>query len=248
MFDGGIDMPRLETVSRSFFALTLAGLLAGPAAAYQVTTVSEGGTISGKVEFQGLVPTRKVIPTKDRETCGKIRDEPEVTVDSHKGVQDAVVYLKELTKGKAWEKPAKNPELVNKGCEFVPRVQALPVGTSLITLNQDPVMHTIHSFLGKGTVFNVALPIKGQKAEKPLKTEGMVRFECDAHGWMRGYVYVADNPYYAVTAKNGTFSLPEVPPGSYTLVAWQEYAGETDIPVTVEANKVAQVTVELKKK
>src|SRR5207248_1023513 len=83
-------------------------------------------------------------------------------------------------------------------------------------------------------------PIKGQKAEKPLKTEGMVRFECDAHGWMRGYVYVADNPYYAVTAKNGTFSLPEVPPGSYTLVAWQEYAGETDIPVTVEANKVAQ--------
>ena len=244
-------MPQVEDISRSFFALALAALLAGPAAAaYQVTTVSEGGTgtISGKVEFQGLVPNRKVVPTKDRETCGKIRDEPEVTVGSDKGVQDAVVYLKKLTKGKAWEKPAKNPELVNKGCEFVPRVQALPVGTSLVTLNQDPVMHNIHSFSGKSTVFNVALPIKGQKAEKPLQTEGMVRFECDAHGWMRGYVYVADNPYYAVTAKNGTFSLREVPPGSYTLVAWQEYAGETEIPVTVEAQKVAQVTVELKKK
>ena len=83
------------------------------------------------------------------------------------------------------------------------------------------------------------------KIEKP---EMPIKVQCDAHGWMRGFVYVADNPYYAVTARNGTFSLPEVPPGSYTLVAWQEYAGETEIPVTVEAKKVAQVTVELKKK
>jgi Carboxypeptidase regulatory-like domain len=241
-------MPRLEHVSRSFLALALSALLAGPAAAYQVITVSEGGTISGKVEFQGLVPSRKVIPTKDRDTCGKIRDEPEVNLGSDKGVQDAVVYLKKLTKGKAWEKPGRNPELVNKGCEFVPRVQALPVGASLVTLNEDPVLHNIHSFSGKSTVFNVALPIKGQKAEKHLDTEGMIRFECDAHGWMRGYVYVADNPYYTVTAENGTFVLPDVPPGSYTLVAWQEYAGATEIPVTVEAKKVAQVTVELKKK
>src|ERR1700750_1736490 len=164
-------MPRLEHVSGSFLAFSLAALLAGPPAASHVTTGSEGGTISGKVQFQGLVPTRKVIPTKDRDTCGKIRDEPEVRVDSEKGVQDAVVYLKELTKGKAWEKTAKDPELVNRGGESVPRVQPLPVGTSLVTLNEDPVMHTIHSFSGKGTVFNVALPIQGQKAAKPLKTE-----------------------------------------------------------------------------
>jgi hypothetical protein len=130
----------------------------------------------------------------------------------------------------------------------VPRVQALPVGTNLVTLNEDPVLHNIHSFSGSKTIFNVALPFKGQRSEKPMKSEGMVRFECDAHGWMRGWVYVADNPYYAVTARNGEFSLPEVPPGSYTLVAWQEYAGETEVPVKVEAGKVAQVDVELKKK
>src|SRR4051812_23352304 len=77
LFDGDRLMPRLEHVSRSCLALALAlaALLAGPAAAYQVTTVSEGGTINGKVQFQGRVPTRKVIPTKDRETCGKIREE-----------------------------------------------------------------------------------------------------------------------------------------------------------------------------
>src|SRR5215470_1793896 len=219
-----------------------------PASAYEVTTVSGGGTISGKVLFQGQVPKRKVVPTKDREVCGKIRDEPEVAVGAGGGVQNAVVYLKKLTRGKAWVKPDHEPELINKGCEFVPRVQALPVGTSLVTLNEDPVLHNIHSFSGKSTIFNVALPFKGQRSEKPMKNEGMVRFECDAHGWMRGWVFVADNPYYAVTARNGEFSLPEVPPGSYTLVAWQEYAGETEVPVKVEAGKVAQVDVELKKK
>ena len=71
--------------------------------------------------------------------------------------------------------------------------------------------------------------------------------ECDAHGWMLGWVYVADNPYYAVTAKDGTFTIKDVPPGSYTLVTWQEYAGEVEIPVVVKAKEVMPVTVELKK-
>jgi hypothetical protein len=64
---------------------------------------------------------------------------------------------------------------------------------------------------------------------------------------MLGWVYVADNPYYAVSAKDGTFTLTSVPPGSYTLVAWQEYTGAVEIPVTVKAKEVASVTVELKK-
>src|SRR5256885_3614174 len=93
-------MPQLEHISRSFFALALAALLAGPAAAaYQVTTVSEGGTgtISGKVEFQGLVPNRKVAPTKDRETCGKNRDEDRKSTrlnSSHLEISHAAFCMK----------------------------------------------------------------------------------------------------------------------------------------------------------
>jgi hypothetical protein len=109
------------------------------------------------------------------------------------------------------------------------------------------VLHNTHGFLGKLTVFNVALPNQGQRIAKPLKRTGMVRVECDAHGWMLGWVYVADNPYHAVSAKDGTFTLTDVPPGSYTLVAWQEYTGAIEIPVTVKAKEVASVTVELKK-
>ena len=77
----------------------------------------------------------------------------------------------------------------------------------------------------KLTVFNVALPNKGQRIERPLKKAGLVRVECDAHGWMLAWIYVAENPYYAVTSKDGRFTITDVPPGSYTLVAWQEYTG-----------------------
>src|SRR4051812_3912916 len=84
LFDGDRLMPRLEHVSRSCLALALAALLAGPAAAYQVTTVSEGGTISGKVQFQGRGPTPEGVPTKGRENCGKNPGGAGGQVDSHK--------------------------------------------------------------------------------------------------------------------------------------------------------------------
>jgi len=136
---------------------------------------------------------------------------------------------------------------VSKDCKFVPRVQALPVG-SIVIVNLDPVLHNTHGFLGKATVFNQALPMQGQRIEKPLKKEGLMRVECDAHGWMLAWIYVADNPYHAVTQKDGTFSISEVPPGSYTLVAWQKYTGEVEVPVTVKPKEAVQVAIELKKK
>lgn len=217
------------------------------AAAYEAVTVTDGGTLKGKVVYQGSVPTRKVVPTKDRATCGEVREEPEIVVGADKGVQDAVVYLKGVAKGKALEKPAKKPEIVNKGCVFVPRVQAFPVGT-VVVVNSDPVMHNTHAFHGKQTVFNLALPVKGQRVERPLTRPGIVRVECDTHGWMLAWVYAADNPYYAVTQKDGTFTIPDVPPGSYTLVAWHEFTGEQELPVTVKPKEAQGVPIELKKK
>jgi hypothetical protein len=241
-------MPRRRCVlSTLVLAFVLTAVLPSSVAAYEVAPVSDGGTLSGKVTFAGAVPTKKIIPTKDKETCGDIREEPEVVVGADKGVTDAVVYLKNVEKGKAWQKPAGKPEIVNKNCRFVPNVQALPVGT-IVIVNSDPVMHNTHGFHEKATVFNVALPVKGQRIEKPLKKPGITRVECDAHGWMLGWIYVADNPYYAVTKKDGTFSIPEVPPGSYTLVAWHAYTGETEVPVTVKAKETVQANVELKKK
>jgi Polysaccharide lyase family 4, domain II len=234
-------------ISTLFVAVLGLALLSLPAAAYEAVQVTDGGTIKGKLVYQGEIATKKIIPTKDNEVCGAIREDPLIVVGPDKGVQDAVVYLKEVQKGAALQKPAKTPEINNHKCQFEPHVQAIPVG-SIVIVNSDPVMHNTHGFFGKQTVFNQALPTKGMRIEKPIKKPGMMRIECDTHGWMSGWVYAAEHPYYAVTKKDGTFSIPDVPPGSYTLVAWQEYTGETEVPVTVKPKEATQQTIELKKK
>ncbi len=230
--------------------LITAGVLAVfglPAQSYQAIAVDNGGTIEGKVVYQGSAPMRKIVPTKDQEVCGDVREEAQIVVGPEAGVRDAVVYLKKVDKGKAWEKLEKTPELVNKDCVFRPHVQVIPVGSEVEVVNADPVLHNTHSFLGRLTVFNLALPNQGQRIKRPLSKPGVVRVECDAHGWMLAWIYVADNPYYAVTSKDGTFTIGDVPAGDYTLVAWQEYTGVMEVPVTVKAKEAVQVAVELKK-
>jgi hypothetical protein len=221
----------------------------GPADAYEAVQVADGGTIQGKVTFPGPPPPKKkVIPTKDKEACGSSpRDVDQVLLGPDKTVQQAVVYLQKVEKGKAWGKTAKAPEINNVKCDFTPHVQVMPVGDVDI-VNSDPVLHNTHGFLDKVTVFNVALPNKDQRITRPLRKPGLVRVECDAHGWMLGWIFVAENPYYAVTGKDGAFTIKDVPPGSYTLVAWQEFTGPVEIPVTVKAKEVVSVPVELKKK
>lgn len=215
--------------------------------AYEVVAVSKGGSIQGKVVYQGHVPTKKIIPTKDKEVCGGPRDEPQILVGPDKGVQDAVVYLKEVAKGKAWGKPDKTPVIDNHNCRFEPAVQIIRAGDIEIH-NSDPVLHNTHGFYGRRTAFNVALPEKGNKVTRELPRPGMVRVECDAHGWMLAHVFVADNPYYALTGKDGSFSITDIPPGNYTLVASQNYTGDTETAVTVKPGETVKLSVELKKR
>lgn len=227
-------------------AALAAALLPAVPLPYEGAPVTDGGSIDGKVTFSGSPSTKKVIPTKDRQVCGAIRDEQDIVVGADKGVLDAVVWLKDVPKGKPMPRPAKPAEINNVGCKFEPRVQAAPVG-ELVIVNSDPVLHNTHGFLGKATVFNVALPTKGQRIERPLRKPGLMRVECDAHGWMLGWVLVTENPYHAVTKADGAFSITDVPPGSYTLVAWHEATGQVELPVTVKAKEKVRQAVELKR-
>ena len=217
---------------------------APPAQAYEEASVDNGGTITGKVVYAGRVPTRTILPTKDQEVCGEMREEPEVRVGPEGGVQDSVVYLEGVEQGKAWPPEAEAPILDNKDCMFQPHVQAIPAG-KLGVHNSDPMLHNTHGFYGRRTAFNIALPNQGQTIEVDLERSGQVRIECDAHGWMRGWVYVVDNPYYAVTGEDGMFEITDVPPGEYTLVANQAYTGPVEVEVTVQGGETVEVPVEL---
>lgn len=226
--------------------LILAATIAGPGYAYDEGPVAGGGTIEGKVVFRGEVKTQKIIPTKDVEVCGEPREEPLIEVGSDQGVANAVVYLVEVPKGKAWPAQDKPPVLNNIKCRFEPDVQVIRVGP-LDVVNKDPVLHNTHGYYGKRTAFNMALPNQGQDIPTELTKPGLVRVDCDAHGWMLGWIYVVDNPYYALTGADGKFSITDVPPGQYTLVAWQSLTGPVQQAVTVEAGKPTSLTIELKK-
>jgi hypothetical protein len=173
-------------------------LTAAAAGAYQATTVADGGTIKGNVVYTGSVPVKKIIP-KDPAVCGQPRDESQIVVGANKGVEDAIVYLEGVTKGKPMTKPAKPPEINNKKCEFVPESQVVAPG-QIVIVNSDPVLHNTHGFYGPRTAFNVALPNQGQRVTKELPRPGIVRVECDEHGHMHATIYVADHPYHAVTS------------------------------------------------
>jgi hypothetical protein len=223
-----------------------AGAVAVPALAYEGGPVGGGGTIAGKVVFNGAVPTRKIIPNKDVEVCGGIREEPLIEVGPDKAVQNAVVYLADVAKGKAWPATSKPPELDNLKCRFVPDVQVIRAGP-LVVINSDPVLHNTHGYYGKRTAFNMALPNQGQRIPTELTRAAPVKVDCDAHGWMEGWIYVVDNPYYAITGADGTFSIADVPAGTYKLVAIQSLTGPVEQSVTVAAGKPTNLTIELKK-
>ena len=233
--------------SMTFVAGVVCLSASAPVLAYDVVAVPGGGRIDGKVTFQGAVPIKKIIPTKDKDVCGGPRDEPQLIVGADKGVQDVVVYLKEVPKGKAWGPADKVPVLDQEKCVFRPAVQVVRTG-KIDIVNSDPILHNTHGFYGQRTAFNLAMPDKGMRVASDVPRPGLVRVECDAHGWMLAHIYVADSPYYALTKADGSFSITDIPPGTYTVVASQHFTGENDMQVSVKVGETAKLAIELKKK
>jgi hypothetical protein len=222
-------------------------IVAMPALAYEEGAVTGGGSIEGRVFYKGPVQTRKIIPNKDVEVCGGIREEPLIQVGPDQAVENAVVYLVDVAKGKAWPAGSQKPaELDNLKCRFVPDLQVIRAGP-LVVINSDPVLHNTHGYYGKRTAFNMALPNQGQRIPTELTRTGDVRIDCDAHGWMQGRIYVVDNPYYAITGADGKFKITDVPPGNYKLVAVQSFTGPSEQSVTVAGGKQTNLMIELKK-
>ncbi len=213
---------------------------------YEEGVVAGGGTIEGQIVFRGAVPIRKIIPTKDFEVCGGAREEPMIRVGPDKGVESAVVYLAGVTKGKAWPPEGETPVLNNTKCRFEPEVQVIPTGP-LRTVNSDPVWHNNRGYSDKHTVFNIVLPHLSQDKFTQLPNAGPIRVVCDVHSWMEAWVYVVDNPYYAITGAGGKFTISDVPPGEYDLVATQSFTGPVQLKVTVPPGKTVSLAIELKK-
>lgn len=235
-------------VSMCSWALGFSALaLALPAPAYEEVSIADGAVIEGRVTYDGRIPTRRIVPTSDREVCGGIREWQLVERGADNGIRNAIVYLEAIERGKGWPEAvtATTPVLDNHHCMFDPHVMVMRPG-EIDVHNSDPVLHNIKAYYGRRAVFNLALPDQGMTVRRELARPGTVRFECDAHGWMEGWAYVLTHPYYALTGEDGTFRIDDVPPGEYVLIARHEYIGELKQPVTVKANETLELSLGLK--
>src|ERR1700722_6639020 len=232
--------------------LALAGVAAllgaQPAfAAYEVVAVTNGGTIDGVVTLSGTAPAEAPIKvTKNQDYCGQTIPDPAYTVDAGGGVANVIVYLKDITKGKA--APSEPLALVNSKCMFSPRAQGAMVSQQVKISSEDTVLHNTHPQNAEtsATIFNVALPFKGFAVTKPLPAlPMMIKVKCDAHEWMRAWIMELEHPYYVTTGADGHFIIKDIPQGDYTLAVWHEAAGEQSTDVAVTANQATTVRFEL---
>jgi plastocyanin len=215
---------------------------------YKAVEVADGGSISGVVKLSGAppeLPDREVAKNQDVCDAGGHGAKPSeaVILGGEGTLANVVLQLTDITQGKAMEIP-KEAKMDQIACEYTPHVLAVPKGTKVNIYNSDPILHNVHGYLGEATVFNLAMPLQGQKIPKRLIKPGVIKLKCDAgHAWMEAYIVVAENPYYAVTAADGKFTLGDVPPGTYTLRAWHEQLGTMEQKVTVETGATAAADV-----
>lgn len=195
------------------------------------------GDIVGKVKYAGSAPAPvKINITKDQAVCDKQPHFDEtLLVGADKGVQNVIVSIADPKDGKKMTAPPKNPVLDQHGCKFIPRIQIVPAGQPVDILNNDGILHNIHTFPKTNTAINKAQPkfrkVMTEKFDKP----DLVQVKCDVHTWMTSWVIVAGHPYYAQSDASGAFKIADVPAGTYTLDYWHEKLGTQSKQVTVPA-------------
>lgn len=194
--------------------------------------IAAAGDITGKVTVKGTPPAEKPIDFGDQ--CGalpKPADAATTTrhwvVGKDNGLGNVFVYIsKGLPAGKKYPVPPP-VEINQQGCMYYPYVTGVMVGQTLKFKNSDPLMHNVHALpaVDGNQEFNFAQPNQGDVNDTKwvasiTKPEVLVKIKCEVHAWMFTYVGVQDNPYFAVTDKDGNFTIKDVPPGTYTLNAY----------------------------
>lgn len=216
------------------------------------------GNVTGKVTLSGTAPDEKLItPLINDATCGKLLGGAKpmtsfFVVGPNKELGDVVVMLKGdgLKSTGAAAAPA---VLDQKGCEYVPQILAVQTGQKVSVKNSDPVMHNVHTVPAAGG---------GNKEDNKAQqagaadlsfsfpaAENFLKFKCDVHPWMFAWVTVVDHPYFAVTGKDGTFTIKDVPPGKYKIVALHRKGAPEGIEKEIEVKAdggTADFTIELK--
>ena len=214
---------------------------AAPAAAAAPATGH--AVVEGTVKLNGTPPEMALTKRDADPFCARtpMKDE-EVVVGPGGGLGNVVVRVTEGVSGH-YEPPAAPASLDQSACMYRPRVQAIVAGQMISIKNGDQTLHNVHGYRGPSTLFNQAeIPGLPPITRKIGAAGDILKFKCDVHPWMTGYVVVNGNPFFAVTGPDGRFKIAGLPPGKYTLTAWQERYGAKTAEVTVAEGKPTEVS------
>ncbi len=249
-------LPIVSLVLAAFASLALAAPVeAAKKDKYKEMDVADGGTVTGKISFEGAVPAdaiEKILITKNVDVCGE--GEREVAwVDVKDGALRGVfVFISKIEEGKAWPKPEMGTYLVNqKGCRFRPWAQVVRPGPFVIRNSDAGVLHNINAreLIGvekgrvvKKTLFNFGQPDPGDITDKiKPRRSSYIGINCEAHNFMFGFIMAPVHPYAVVVGDDGSYAIDNLPPGKYTLKAWHPRYGVKKTKITVAAKGAQEI-------
>ena len=219
--------------------------IAAPAPAVDPATT---GQITGTVILDGPPPAPNSVDMSSEPACAKPNSSSsatrEVLTGENGALANVVVFVKSGLAAYRFDAPKTPAILDQKGCAYDPRVVALMTNQPLEIHNDDATIHNVHATPKLNEEWNKAQRAGGIALRVSFPSpELAIPFMCNVHPWMRAFVFVFANPYYAVTTTSGTFELKNLPPGIYTIEAWHEKYGVQDQSVTLtpHASKVVSI-------
>lgn len=205
-----------------------------PAAAPAATGDS---SITGTILYTGGEDRDTVIDMAADPNCAALHSEPvytqKVETDDAGHLANVFVYVKSGVTG-SFPAPSEEVVLDQQGCTYHPHVFGIQTGQPLKIRNSDETLHNIHATPSTNTEFNQGQPFQGMELTRTFdKAEVMVPFKCDVHAWMSAYAGVVNHPFFAVTGEDGSYTIEDLPAGTYTVEAWHEQFGTRTQEITV---------------
>ncbi len=243
---------RLLTVVLTLLVMVGVGVKVGSRKAI----AAADGKITGTVKLNGTAPHMRGIDMSKDPYCVKAHaNDPahseNVVVGKGDGLENVVLYISEgLSASELSSKPTQIPIFDQKGCMYTPHVLAMDVGQEFKVETSDATAHNIHpqpNPLTGNIPWNQSQPPGAPPVIKSWKAPEMIHVQCNIHPWMSGWFAVVKGPY-ATTDENGAYTIQNVPPGSYTVTAWQETYGTLTQKVTVAAGGAATADFTFKAK
>ena len=222
-----------------FFIFLAVFGLAGSAMLVTAARPAGSGTITGKVTFTGAPPKMKPIDMAKEPYCQKLHNPPIKTQDVESGpgdtLEDVVVFISAGDQGST--PPSTPVRFDQKGCQYIPHVLPMQVDQPLQVYTDDPVAHNIHPLPKQNSEWNKSQPPGAPPIDAKWDKPEFIAVKCNIHPWMHGYFAVLKTSHYGLTGTDGTYEIKNVPPGKYTLTAWQEHMGTQTQEVTVSGGE-----------